>query len=46
VARGEFTWTKRENVVYDNFFFVRRTNTVVDIPEATTLEAIPVAVPS
>ncbi len=43
VARGEFTWTKRENVVYDNFFFVRRTNTVVEIPEGyATLEDIPV----
>jgi hypothetical protein len=43
VARGELTWKAREDVVYENFFFVRRTNTVVDVPAGyATLEDIPV----
>ncbi len=43
VARGQLTWKSREEVVYDNFFAVRRTNTVVDVPEGyANLEDIPV----
>jgi hypothetical protein len=43
VAHGELTWKSREEVVYRNFFDVRRTNTVVDVPEGyAMLEDIPV----
>jgi hypothetical protein len=43
VAQGELTWKAREDIVYENFFFVRRTNTVVDVPAGyATLEDIPI----
>jgi hypothetical protein len=43
VARGELTWKAREDFVYTEFFFVRRTNTVIDVPAGyATLEDIPV----
>ena len=43
VAQGQLTWKAREEFVYTEFFFVRRTNTVIDVPEGyATLEDIPV----
>jgi hypothetical protein len=43
IAQGELTWKAREEFIYEEFFFVRRTNTVVDVPEGyATLEDIPV----
>lgn len=43
VARGELTWDAREEFVYEEFFGIRRTNTVIDIPEGyATLEDVPV----
>jgi hypothetical protein len=43
VAQGELTWKAREESVYTEFFFVRRTNTVIDVPAGyASLEPIPV----
>jgi hypothetical protein len=45
VARGQLAWSAREEVEYPHFFDVRRTNTVVEVPEGyASLEDVPVCV--
>lgn len=45
VARGQVTWKYKEEIRLPHFFDVRRTNTVVEVPEGyASLEDVPVCV--